>query len=331
MPKISVIIPAYNAEKTIKKTIESVLNQTLSDFELIVINPNSSDSTSNIISQIQDSRLQVFNYSQANVAINRNRGFSHATGEFITFLDADDLWTPDKLEAQYTALVENPEAGVAYSWTDCIDETGNFLRGCGHPTLAGDVFPHLLVTNFIICGSNVMIRRKALMEVGGFDESLTNAEDMDMWLRLAAKYQFVNVNKVQVLYRISFNSKSSNILPLEKSSLAVIKKAYSDEKAANYQHLKKYSIGNLYKYLSYKSLDKLPGKQKTLHTARFILNAIYKDAGFAMKPVVLKAWLKLLVMTILPPFVCIKIFKIFPRLFNISTFLGYIKTSNSLL
>ncbi len=330
MPIISVIIPAYNAEKTIKETIESVLNQTLSDFELIVINSNSSDSTSEIISQIQDPRLQLFNYPQGNAAINRNRGFNHAAGDFITFLDADDLWTPDKLELQYTTLVKNPQAAVVYSWTDCVDESGNFLRKCSYVNWSGDIYPHLLLDDFIGNGSNVMIRRDAFQATGGFNESLTNAEDTEMWLRLAAKYEFVNVSKVQVLYRVSLYSKSSNILPLEKSNLAVINIAYADKKAANYQHLKKYSLGNLYKYLSYKSLDTLPGQQKTLHVARFLITAIYTDISILIKPVIWKAWLKLLVMSIFPYKLAKKILITFPILSNVSTFLGYEKTYKSL-
>ncbi|MCF3623160.1 glycosyltransferase family 2 protein, partial [Planktothrix agardhii] len=118
MPKISVIIPVYNGEKTIQKTIESVLQQTWQDFELIVINDGSQDATLEILSSIQDPRLRILSYSNAGLASSRNRGITEATGEYISFLDADDLWTPDKLEAQFQALEEHPEAAVAYSWTD---------------------------------------------------------------------------------------------------------------------------------------------------------------------------------------------------------------------
>jgi len=327
MPKISVIIPAYNAEKTIKKTIKSVLNQTLADFELIVINPNSSDSTSNIISQIQDSRLQVFNYLQANVAVNRNRGFSHAKGEFITFLDADDLWTPDKLEAQYTALVENPQAAVVYSWTNCVDETGKFIRRCGRSILTGDVFSHLLLANFIVSGSNVMIRKPALIEVGGFDESLTNAEDLDMWLRLATKYEFIPVQKVQVFYRISTHSKSFNVLRMEKSLLKVYDKAFKYTKASNYQCLKKDSLGNMYKYLSHKTLEASPGTYNILIILKFIWHIIVHEPYILIKPIIYKAFLKLAVNQLLPSRVRKLLIDNFPHLFNLNTFFGYMKIS----
>ena len=199
---ISVIIPVYNAEKTIKETIQSVLNQTFTNFELIIINADSTDKTLSIISQIKDERIKVFDYPKANVAVNRNRGFKHATGDYITFLDADDLWTTDKLAAQYTALQSNPQAGVAYSWTNCIDENNKFLRKAAHVNWNGDVYSKFLLDDFIGNGSNVMIRREFLIEVGGFDESLTNAQDTDMWLKLSAITDFVCVPKTQILYRI---------------------------------------------------------------------------------------------------------------------------------
>ena len=118
MPLISVIIPVYNAEATIKETIDSVLNQTFTNLELIVINDGSKDSSLSIISNIKDSRLKLFSYDNAGVAISRNRGIKKASGKFIAFIDADDLWTSDKLEAQLKALQSNPQAAVAYSWVD---------------------------------------------------------------------------------------------------------------------------------------------------------------------------------------------------------------------
>jgi len=208
---ISVIIPVYNAEKTIKETIESVLNQTFTNFELIIINSESTDETLSIISQIRDDRIKVFSYPKANVAVNRNRGFKHATGEYITFLDADDLWTSDKLAAQYTALQENPQAGVAYSWTNCIDENSKFLRKTSHVNWSGDIYSKFLLDDFIGNGSNVMIRNNLLIEVSGFDESLTNAQDTDMWLKLSAITDFICVPKAQILYRIQQLSMSSNV------------------------------------------------------------------------------------------------------------------------
>lgn len=113
LPRISVIIPAYNSENTIIHTINSVLNQTFTDLELIVINDGSQDSTLDIVKQIQDPRIKVFSYSNAGGNVSRNRGLKLAVGEFVSFLDADDLWTPNKLESQLKALEKNLSAKVA--------------------------------------------------------------------------------------------------------------------------------------------------------------------------------------------------------------------------
>lgn len=327
MPIISVIIPVYNGEKTIKAAIDSVLQQTLANFELIIINADSTDSTLDIIQQIKDERIKIFSYPKANVAVNRNRGFQHSCCEFITFLDADDLWTPNKLEAQCQALLEHPEAAVAYSWTNCIDENGKFLRHCSFVQWAGDVYHKLLLDDFIGSGSNVMIRSSAFRAVGGFDESLSNAQDTDLWLRLAANYDFVVVREPQILYRITANSMSSDVLGLEKSNLQVITQAFAHQKAESLQYLKQYSIANLYKYLSYKVLDVPPGQQKTLQAIRILATAIKSDPYLMLKPVIFKAFLKLTVMTVLPSQWAKQLLNKFPKLSNTSTFLGYEKTS----
>ncbi|WP_414622129.1 glycosyltransferase [Calothrix sp. CCY 0018] len=324
---ISVIIPAYNADKTIQETIESILNQTFTNFELIIINADSTDKTLSIISQIKDERIKVFSYPKANVAVNRNRGFKHATGDYITFLDADDLWTTDKLAAQYTALQSNYQAGITYSWTNCIDENGKFLRKTSHVNWNGDVYSKFLLDDFIGNGSNVMIRKDILIEVGGFDELLTNAQDTDMWLKLSAITNFICVPQVQILYRIQQQSMSSNVIGLEKSNLEVIQRAFNREKAKSLQHLKPIAIGNLYKYLCYKVLAAPPGKQQSVVAARFLFTAIKTDISLLFKPIIFKAILKLIAMVILPPNWASTVFDKLPRLSNTSTFLGYEKTT----
>jgi glycosyltransferase involved in cell wall biosynthesis len=324
MAIISVIIPVYNGELTIFKTIESVLSQTLSDFELIVINADSSDFTLDIVSSIKDQRLKVFTYPKANVAVNRNRGVTHVNSEFVTFLDADDLWTPDKLETQYQALKECPQAAVVYSWTNAIDEKGKFLRGCSTIAVTGDVYPHLLLEDFIGNGSNVMIRKQAFIAVGGFDELLTNAQDSDLWLRLAARHHFVALPKVQILYRVSANSMSSDVGKLENACLEVLERAFNLA-PESLQYLKPYCLGNLYKYLLYRVLEGQPESKKTRIAAIFLLKAIATDKSLLFKRVILKALLKLGAIVFLSNKQSYALFDRFPLIFNTSTLLGYIK------
>ncbi|NJN08500.1 MAG: glycosyltransferase [Richelia sp. RM1_1_1] len=277
-PVISVIIPAYNAAKTIQETVMSVLNQTFSNLELIVINDGSQDSTLEVLSSIKDSRLQVFFYENAGISMARNRGIERASGEFISFLDADDIWTPDKLEAQLTALEKNPQAGVAYSWVDYIDEYGNFFHPGNHITINGSAYEKMLVQNILENGSNPLIRREALTEVGGFDSSLTPTEDWDMWLRLAQHYDFVTVPSVQILYRISSRSASTNIVKMENSCLKLIEKSFKNA-PASLQYLKKNTLSTLYHYLTFKSLESPLSRKNGIIAMGYFWNVIKNDSS----------------------------------------------------
>ncbi|WP_412978234.1 glycosyltransferase [Nostoc sp. UIC 10607] len=296
---ISVIIPAYNSEKTIKETIQSVLNQTFTNLELIIINDGSQDSTLDVIAEIQDSRIKVFSYPNAGGNISRNRGLNLAVGEFVSFLDADDLWTPDKLQSQLKALEENVTAKVAYSWTNYIDENSEFVLSGTHFTANGDVYEKLLVTNFLENGSNPLIRRESLIELSGFDECLSAAQDWDMWLRLACKFDFICVPSAQILYRISANSVSSNLVRQEKACLQVLERAYKERPLA--KHTWNLSLTNLYKYLTCKSLQKPFNRQKGLAAAKFLWNYILNDS-LRLKRITFtfKLLLKIIIILLMP-------------------------------
>lgn len=300
MPLISVVIPVYNGEKTIRETVESILNQSLSDFELIVINDGSQDSTLEIVSSLQDSRLKVFSYPNAGLAASRNRGIAQASGDYISFIDADDLWTSDKLEAQFKVLQANSHAAVAYSWTDFIDESSQFLHQGSHITVNGNVWANLLVANFLDNGSNPLIRRQALTEVGGFDESLKAAEDWDMYLRLAAHYHFVAVSSPQILYRVSVNSMSAHVDKQEAESLKVIERAFN-QAPESIQHLKKATLANLYKYLIFKALEASPERRSSLLAARFLWHIISNYPALLRTRVIWKVLFKIVTIALLSP------------------------------
>ncbi|MGD9346182.1 MAG: glycosyltransferase [Candidatus Aminicenantes bacterium] len=301
MPRISVVIPVYNNERTIHETVDSVLNQTFSDFELLVVDDGSQDTTIDILNAIQDPRLKIFARSHAGVSASRNYGIAHAHGDFIAFLDADDLWTPDKLEAQLKALEQNPQAAVAYSWTDFIDESGDFLHPGLHTTADGDVYDKLLTLNFIESGSNFMVRREALDDVGGFDSSIDGFEDWDMGLRLAERHHFVVVQIPQILYRRSTTSSSSDIANHEAAGLNAIEKAFS-RTPRSLKHLKKKSYAWVYEYLTHKALDGPPGRRKGFLALKFLWRAIRNDPTLLMRVRLVSSLLfKIKVTILLPP------------------------------
>ncbi len=276
MSLVSVVIPVFNGEKTIAATIKSVLQQTYTNFEIIVINDGSEDRTLEIIKQITDPRIKVFSFVNAGLAASRNRGIKNAQGEFIAFLDADDLWTKNKLEKQLEALQNNPQATVAYSWTDYIDEAGNFLYPGCHITANENIYEQLLVKNILENGSNPLIRSSALVEIGGFDESLNKAEDLDLYLRLAAKYNFISVRLPQILYRLSANSMSASVWEQEAQCLVVIERAFN-QAPETLQHLKKNALARLYEYLMFRILASKPQRQQFFQAAKYFWQMIRYD------------------------------------------------------
>jgi len=307
MPTISVIIPVYNGEKTIKQTVESVLNQTFKDFELLIINDGSQDATLEIIQAINDERIQVFSYQNSGVSASRNRALTKAKGEFISFIDADDLWTPNKLELQFKALQDNPQAAVAYSWSDWIDESGQFLRSGGHITVNGKAYEKLLLRDFIESGSNPLIRKQALDEVGCFEQSVTPAEDWDMWLRLAARYEFVTVEVPQILYRISPNSASFNIVKMEAGSLKVIERVFA-QAPESLQDLKRETLASRYNYLTFKALEGNLDRKNGLTAARFLIQALKHDlALLGRTKIMVIVLVKIAVAILLPPQLTLKL------------------------
>jgi glycosyltransferase involved in cell wall biosynthesis len=255
MPVVSVIIPAYNAKKTILETIQSVQAQTLTDLEMIVVNDGSTDATLDALKAIDDSRLKVVSQANAGQAIARNHGMAQAAGAYLSFLDADDVWTPTKLERQWQALQDHPEAGVAYSWTAFINEHSEEIYRFAETPYEGDVYPQLLLENFIASGSNILVRRECAEAIGGFDPIQKSAEDWDYCLRLAARYPFVRVPSYDVLYRRSSTSETARVADRVREGLAFVDRMYQTV-PANYQPLKRITLSraNIFYanlYLSY--------------------------------------------------------------------------------
>lgn len=252
MPVISVIIPTFNAEATIFSAVESVLAQSFDDFEIIVIDDGSTDRTRLILTEMKDPRLQVIHFPNKGVAESRNRGIQRARGEYISFLDADDLWTPDKLKDQYEALSSHPEAAVAYSWVNYIDSNNKLLHSGWRTQGNGDVYEVLFERNFIENGSNILVRKQAVDVVGGFDATTTPSEDWDFYLRLAEKFEFVCVPKVQILYRVMPGSLSTRIKHMETGFLNFFDHAIARSPERTVP-LKAQTLALFYAYLFYKA------------------------------------------------------------------------------
>lgn len=271
MPLISVIVPAWNAEATIRDTIASVLRQTMPDFELLVIDDGSTDGTLAVVDGISDRRLHRMSFANAGLAAARNRGIEHSQGEFLSFLDADDLWTPEKLEAQLAALLRRPEAGLAYSWTAFIDDEGRYLFAKEPQHFEGDVYADLLRDCFIASGSNVLLRRRCVESVGSFDAKFPAVEDWDYWLRVAARWPFAVVRRYQILYRVSTASMSSDVPAIEAASARLLERALA---AAPQAVSREECLANLKQYVAFLYMTRAAGPDTVTEAGRRLRESI---------------------------------------------------------
>lgn len=202
-PRVSVVVPTYNRGNLLPRAIESALAQTFSDFELIVVDDGSTDQTTAVVRGIADRRIRlVGDATRRGPSAARNRGIREARSGLVAFLDSDDEWLPRKLEMQLARLDgdSDPSTAVAYCRVHTYDDvTHRPIHEFGEPR-EGALFHDLLAGWKPVTTSLFLVRRAALLDVGGFDETLPCAEDYDLWLRLAeASYRFVGVNEVLVV------------------------------------------------------------------------------------------------------------------------------------
>ena len=228
MVQVSVIIPAHNAMKYLPQTVASVFAQTLSDWELLIVNDGSEDEIVEWVLAIADPRVQLINQVNYGVAVARNTGIINAQGEYIAFLDADDLWQPTKLEKQLARFAECPEAGLVYTWSALVTPEGKSLNRFIISHEEGDVWQNFLLGNKIGNGSAAMVRRCCFDVVGRFDPHLSCAADRDLWIRLAAEYPFAVVKEPLTLWVQHSDSMSKNRLQMMADLERVLEKNFAN-------------------------------------------------------------------------------------------------------
>ena len=232
---IDVIIPAYNAEKFIEKTIRSVLEQTYLPEKIIVVNDGSIDKTVEVVEEIsKTSKVPIILISQENRGPNaaRNVGLEHSDSEYIALLDADDIWKEEKLEKQLQVFEKSEleNLGLVYTAYDLIDENGckikqSFLVFKLDPDLRGYVFNKMFDAMKITGScSGVLIKKKCFEKVGFFDESLRGAEDWDMWIRISKEFQIDYVNETLVHVRVHDKNSHNDQVMMAENMIMFLKK-----------------------------------------------------------------------------------------------------------
>lgn len=227
MPKVTVVIPAYNSMTYLPETLKSVLKQTFTDFEVLIINDGSTDHIISWTSEINDFRVKLISQENSGVSEARNTGIRNAQGNYIAFLDADDLWDSTKLEKQVQCLESKPEVGLVYTWTLWIDQNGKSMGNVTAAHLEGNVGEKLLLGDVVGNGSSAMVRKDCFDTVGLFDPEQSGTEDCDMWSRIAMFYPLAVIKEILVYYRQHPAGISRNYAKMAESSRISIEKKFS--------------------------------------------------------------------------------------------------------
>jgi glycosyltransferase involved in cell wall biosynthesis len=196
----SVIIPTFNRAELCREAIESVLQQTFTSYELIIVDDGSTDHTSDMVGSFAGTGLQYIRQENRGVSSARNLGAKTAVGKYLSFLDSDDLWLPEKLEKQADFFHEHPDVLICQTGEIWIQNGKRIYPKDKHKKEAGDIF-HRAVELCLVSPSAVSISRDLFLSVNGFDETLPAAEDYDLWLRLLWKYSIGLIDEPLVIKR----------------------------------------------------------------------------------------------------------------------------------
>jgi glycosyltransferase involved in cell wall biosynthesis len=312
IPVISVVIPMYNVEKYIEKSINSVLSQTYHHFELILVDDGCSDKTLDIVSSFDDSRIRLIQQINRGLSGARNTGIDASRGIYVALLDADDYWAPEKLAMHLEHLNNNPKVGISYCPSLFIDEDDNLLGIGQFPKLSNISKQHVFCRNPIGNGSAPVIRRSLLTEVGYFgtkqdkyrkmyfDENLRQSEDIEFWTRIAitTQWQFEGIKTPLTYYRVNDAGLSANLDKQFASWQHAV--SLNRLKAPNFfkQH---YNLAKAYqlRYLARRAVQ----TSSRLNAIKLIHQALYCDLRILLQEpsrtciTFCSAWLKLLPVT----------------------------------
>jgi glycosyltransferase involved in cell wall biosynthesis len=225
---VSVILPTYNCGHFLPDSLGSVLSQTYDFYEIIVVDDGSTDTTKEVLNPFMQKIKYIHLEQNRGLPTARNIGIRSAQGKYIAFLDADDLWLPEKLQTDMECFDKHPDIGMIYSKHTNIAENGIVLDGGIKRRLpSGNIFIRLFSEQNFIVPSSVVVRKDVFATTGLFDEQLFNCQDWDMWLRIAFSFKVAGINKSLVKYRHNPRSLSKNRNNVLKYQKLVIDKTYN--------------------------------------------------------------------------------------------------------
>ena len=250
MKTISVIIPAYNYARYLREAIDSVFAQTYPALELIVVDDGSTDATPEVLAAYGN-RLRAIRQRNGGVSAARNAGISAARGEYLAFLDADDLWHPRKLEAQMARFESDPSLGLVYCGAESFNSEGQTTQ-VWREGMQGRVAIHMLRFDrnaMAAPGCNIVVPKRVAEEIGGFDTRMAVSEDWDFYYRVAVRYEIGFVRDALVRYRMHGGGAHRNVPEMEKGMLLALQKAFASSDP-EVQSVRNLSYGRLHRMLA---------------------------------------------------------------------------------
>lgn len=209
-PSISIIVPTYNRAEFIVEAVESVFAQTVTDWELIIVDDGSTDNTVELLEPfLADQRVTYQKQENQGQAVARQQALKIATGDYIAFLDSDNRWLPQRLELGLTALSNHSNAAVSYGDIITIDDNGIETSRHNMRRYSGAIAPQLLRDNFVSMNTS-LVRKSAIDKIGGMRAEVRRGDDYDLWLRLSAENEFIYIPEFMADYRVMDDQISSN-------------------------------------------------------------------------------------------------------------------------
>jgi glycosyltransferase involved in cell wall biosynthesis len=288
MELVSTIIPAFNAEKYLRESVDSALSQNYHEQEVIVVDDGSTDSTPLILAEYGN-KIRVVRQPNKGSPAACNKGVEVARGSWISFLDADDIWLPDKLSKQLQVC-----GRTDISHTDSLvfgdSVAGEIRRSTFEPPYSGMVLKELLVRNFI-SKSTVLMRRDLYRQYGGFDESYTGVEDWPFWIKICARHELGYLPEALVRYRVHLKSKSMEGRKTLVDHMRIIEEAFGPNGAGRpFPHLKNKAIISSYQINSHYAAE----SGDWTFAARCTLLVLLR------KPLTLYTWKRLIKILLIP-------------------------------
>ena len=223
--KVSIIMPVYNGEKFLREAIESIVSQTFTDFEFIIINDGSTDNSLLLIKQYaeKDKRIKIIDQNNQGVSTSRNNGIKNSIGKYVAFIDCDDLWLSEKLEIQLECFKKDKDLKICGTWGRVIDIAGNEIKKFEYPPLTDKEIKIKSIYKYPFITSSLIIKKEILNMYELFNPKIKLAEDYEFMTKYIYKNKCLNINQYLIKYRIHFNNSDNNIIKKIKFKLMAMK------------------------------------------------------------------------------------------------------------